>query len=171
MLGSGNAALTGLSLRLGGTLYDVNKTDFGPQVGAAWSPTRFNGRLVMRGGFGIGYNGLDQAISLNGRSNPPFLSAAGNLTGSQIVYGVNSFPSDVNAFSGYASNPATIASFDPNTNLPMPGGPNFALIALTGFPAEWPTTRAVSVLRRSRATTSAASGSRRSAIRAARRAT
>ena len=142
VLGSGNAALTGLSLRLGGKLYDVSKTDFGPQVGVAWSPSRFNERLVIRGGAGIAYNGLDQAISLNGRGNAPFLSTAGNLTGSQIVYGVNSFPSDVNSFSGYGSNPATIASFDPNTNLPIPG-PNFAQISLTGYPAEWPTTRAV----------------------------
>jgi hypothetical protein len=143
VLGEGNAALTGLSLRLGGKLYDVSKTDFGPQASFAWSPTRFNERLVIRGGAGIAYNGLDQAISLNGRGNAPFLSSAGNLTGSQIVYGVNSFPSDVNSFSGYASNPATIATFDPNTNLPVPGGPNFAQISLTGYPAEWPTTRAV----------------------------
>jgi hypothetical protein len=140
VLGEGANALTDMSLRLGGALYEVNKTNFGPQFGGTWSPTRFKDKLVLRGGFGIGYNGLDQAISLNGRSNPPFLSAAGNLTGSQIVYGVNSFPSDVHAFSGYASNPATIASFDPDTNLPAPG-PNFALIAVTGFPAEWPTTR------------------------------
>jgi hypothetical protein len=139
VLGEGNDALTGMSLRLGGTLYEVNKTDFGPQIGGTWSPSRFNDRMVLRGGFGVGYNGLDQAISLNGRSNAPFLSAAGNLTGSQIVYGVNSFPADVHSFSGYASNPATIASFDPDTNLPAPG-PNFALIAVTGFPAEWPTT-------------------------------
>ena len=109
------------------------RSDFGPQVGATWSPDRFNDKMVLRGGFGIGYNGLDQAISLNGRSNPPFLSAAGNLTGSQIVYGVNSFPADVHSFSGYASNPATIANFDPNTNLPVPG-PNFALVAVPAFP-------------------------------------
>jgi len=140
VLGSGANALTGMSLRLGGTLYDVSNTDFGPQLGATWSPTRFDNKLVVRGGFGVGYNGLDQAISLNGRSNAPFLSAAGSLSGSQIVYGVNSFPSDVHAFSGYASNPSTIATFDPNTNLPAPG-PNFALIAVTGFPASWPTTR------------------------------
>ena len=95
VLGPGADALTGMSLRLGGTLYESNRSDFGPQVGATWSPDRFNGKMVLRGGFGIGYNGLDQAISLNGRSNPPFLSAAGNLTGSQIVYGVNSFPADV----------------------------------------------------------------------------
>ena len=142
VLGSGNAALTGLSMRIGGTLYESSKTDFGPQVGLAWSPGRFNDRLVVRGGAGIAYNGLDQAISLNGRGNAPFLQAAGSLTGDQIVYGVGSFPSDINSFSGYASNPATIASFDPQTNLPVPG-PNVARIALTGFPAEWPTTRSV----------------------------
>ncbi len=143
VLGQGNAALTGLSLRLGGDLYDVDKTNFGPQTSVAWSPSRFNGRLVLRGGAGIAYNGLDQAISLNGRGNAPFLSTAGNLTGSQIVYGVNSFPASVNSFSGYGSNPATIATFDPNTNLPVPGAPNSARISLTGFPAKWPSTRAI----------------------------
>jgi hypothetical protein len=80
---------------------------------------------------------------LNGRSNAPFLSTAGNLTGSQIVYGVNSFPSDINSFGGYGANPATVATFDPNTNLPVPGGPNFAPIALTGYPDKWPTTRSL----------------------------
>jgi hypothetical protein len=140
VLGSGDAALTGMSLKLGGALYKVQKNNFGPQLGFAWSPGRFGEKMVVRGGFGIGYNGLDQAISLNGRNNAPFLSAAGNLSGSQIVYGVNSLPSDINSFSGYASNPATVANFDPNTNLPVPGGPNFALIALTGFEDPWPTT-------------------------------
>ena len=105
VLGQGNAALTGLSLRLGGHLYDVDKSNFGPQTSIAWSPSRFNGRLVVRGGAGIAYNGLDQAISLNGRGNAPFLSTAGNLTDGQIVYGVNSFPANVNSFSGYGSNP------------------------------------------------------------------
>ncbi len=140
VLGSGNDALTGLRLRLGGKLYKSNKTDFGPQFSAAWSPTRFNNKLVIRGGFGIAYNGLDQAISLNGRNNAPFLSAAGSLTGDQVVYGVDTFPSDVTSFLGYGANPATIANFDPNTNLPVPG-PNFAPIALTGYPEKWPTTR------------------------------
>ena len=104
-----------------------------------WSPEKYNNRVVIRGGIGMAYNGLDQAISLNGRSNPPFLNAAGNLTGSQIVYS-DSFPSDVTSFFGYASNPATIANFDPNTNLPIPG-PNFSPVDVTGFPEHWPTTR------------------------------
>jgi hypothetical protein len=142
VLGSGADALTGLRLRLGGKLYESSKTDFGPQFSAAWSPTRFDNKLVIRGGAGIAYNGLDQAISLNGRNNAPFLSAAGNLTGSQVVYGVDTFPSDINSFLGYGANPATVANFDPQTNLPVPG-PNFAPIALTGFPEKWPTTRAI----------------------------
>jgi len=97
--------------------------------------------MVVRGGVGMAFNGLDQAISLNGRSNPPFLNASGNLTGGQIVY-QNSFPSDINSFFGYASNPATIANFDPDTHLPIPG-PNFSPVDVTGYPSHWPSTRSV----------------------------
>jgi hypothetical protein len=143
-LGSGADELSGLRVRTGGTLYNASTNNFGPQLGFAWSPKRllsheFGSRLVVRGGFGIAYNGLDEAISLNGRNNPPFLSASGLLTGSQIVY-ANSFPSDVHSFNGYGSNPAAIATFDPATNLPVPGTANFADVALTGYPATWPTT-------------------------------
>jgi hypothetical protein len=144
VLGSGPDLFTGARVRLGGTLYDASTNNFGPQLGFAWSPTRmlgreFGNRFVLRGGFGIAFNPLDEAISLNGRSNPPFLSASGVLTGSQIVY-ANSFPADVHSFGGYASNPAAIGTFDPTTNLPVPGTPNFALVGLTGYPADWPST-------------------------------
>jgi outer membrane receptor protein involved in Fe transport len=44
VLGAGDAALTGLSLKLGGTLYKPQKTNFGPQLGFAWTP----GRLATR---------------------------------------------------------------------------------------------------------------------------
>ncbi|MGH9898706.1 MAG: carboxypeptidase regulatory-like domain-containing protein, partial [Pyrinomonadaceae bacterium] len=153
-LGEGANLLTDIKVKVGGTLYDAQKTNFGPQLGFAWSPSgllghEFNNKLVIRGGFGIAWNGLDEAISLNGRNNPPFLSAAGVLTNSpdcgtsgkpicQILY-QNSFPSNPNSFGGYASNPATIANFDPTTNLPI-AGPNFAPVTLTGFPSTWPTT-------------------------------
>src|SRR4030095_13837483 len=65
----------------------------------------------------------------------------GNLTGSQIVY-ANSFPADVTSFFGYASNPSTIADFDPTTNLPIPG-PNFSPVDVVGYSGHWPTTRSV----------------------------
>lgn len=144
-LGQGANLLTGIKVQVGGNLYNAQKGNFGPQLGFAWSPRSllgrgdFNNKLVFRGGFGIAYNGLDEAISLNGRNNPPFLSAAGTLTGNQIVY-ANSFPSNVHSFTGYGSNPATIETFDPTTNLPVPGGQNFALVDLTGYPANWPST-------------------------------
>lgn len=163
-LGTGAAALSGVHVRVGGNLYNAQKGNFGPQLGFAWSPAggimgrEFNNRLVIRGGFGIAYNGEDEATSLNGRNNPPFLSSTPTLTDPTlnpmtglpqnclnggtatcpIVY-ENSFPSNVHSFVGYAPNPTTIETFDPATNLPIPG-PNFAPISLTGYPSTWPTT-------------------------------
>jgi Carboxypeptidase regulatory-like domain len=155
-LGSGADMLSGVHVRLGGDLYNAQKGNFGPQLGFAWSPTSFAGhefsnKLVFRGGFGIAYNGEDEATSLDGRNNPPFLSSTPTLTNPQnmnclsggtaacpIVY-ASSFPSNVHSFYGYASDPTTIESFDPATNLPIPG-PNFAPISLVGYPATWPTT-------------------------------
>ena len=149
-LGTGPNLLTGIRVRKGGNLYSSSKGDFGPQIGFAWSPARYNNRIVLRGGFGIGYSGQEEATSLNGRNNPPFLSPAFNLTAcpdppacaqaNQIVYGPNTFPASVHSFYGYAPNPFGQANFDPTTNLPIPG-PNFSLIDLTGFPSHWPDTR------------------------------
>jgi hypothetical protein len=152
-LGSGQNALTGMRVRKGGNLYSPSKNDFGPQLGFAWSPGHFNNRFVLRGGFGIGFTGQEEATSLNGRNNPPFLSPAFNLTNSfctdppacttlqnQVVYGPTTFPADVHSFHGYGANPFGTASFDPNTNLPLPG-PNFSPIDLTGYPSHWDDTR------------------------------
>lgn len=155
-LGQGAAALSGVQVRVGGNLYNAQKGNFGPQLGFAWSPRSlmgrdFNSKLVIRGGFGIAYNGEDEATSLNGRNNPPFLSSTPTLTDPQnvnclsggtptcpIVY-ANSFPASVHSFVGYGADPQTIETFDPTTNLPIPG-PNFSPISLTGYPATWPTT-------------------------------
>lgn len=133
MLGSGTNLLTGMKMGVGGNLYKAQKTNFGPQLGFAWSPTKYNDRVVFRGGFGIGYNNLEEAITLNARSNPPFLSFAPTLMGSQIIYGV---PADVHSFTGYPANPNTIATFNPTTNLPT----GTTQVAVTGFPSVLPTT-------------------------------
>jgi hypothetical protein len=138
VLGTGAGLFTNMSVRTGGTQFDAQKTNFGPQLGFAWSPKQFAGhdfynRLVIRGGFGIAYNGIAQSNSLDVRFNPPFVSNGQSFSGSQIVY-IDSFPSDVHNPNGYAPNPNAILTFGSN-NLPTSGR-----IDLTALPAEWPTT-------------------------------
>lgn len=137
VLGSGAAALTGLTIKKGGDLTGTSKKNFGPQLGFAWSPGSvlghdFRNKLVLRGGFGIGYNTQQLATLSNGRSNPPFTqSLTLNSTNCCLLYSV---PSDVNSFTGYPSNPAAINTFDPVTGLPTKsiGG---AKVNLQGFPS------------------------------------
>ncbi len=132
VLGSGSDILTGMRLRLGGNLWQADKANFGPQFGFAWSPRSFAGhnfgnRLVLRGGYGIGYNGEEEAITTNGRFNPPFVS---NITSFAVVYAV---PSNIHSFD-YPPNPSAITTFGPN-NLPTTGAP----VTVTGFPAHFST--------------------------------
>lgn len=131
VLGSGANALTGLRMRLGGNLYNADKHNFGPQLGFAWGPDRFSGRLVIRGGFGMAYNGEEQAITLNGWTNIPFTNGNATLTGPNIVYAV---PNDPRQFLPYPANPNTVLNFDAN-NLPTTGAP----VSVTAFPANYPT--------------------------------
>jgi len=125
-------------VRTGGTLFNAQKSNFGPQLSFAWSPGRivghdFNSHLVIRGGFGVAYNGIAQSNSLDGRFNPPFVDNGQSFTGSLIRY-IDTFPANVNSPTGYASNPNAIVTFGPD-NLPTTGR-----IDLTAFPGDWPTT-------------------------------
>ena len=146
MLGSGSNVLTGMSMRLGGKLYQADKGNFGPQLGFAWSPEKFNSKLVVRGGFGLSYNGEQEAITLNGWPNVPFTD--GNATlftcpnpptctqPSQVTYAT---PSDPHQFLPYPANPSTVLTFGTN-NLPLPGsGVTFSNVSVTGFPYHYKT--------------------------------
>ena len=125
ILGSGANALTDLRLTSGsGNLYNASKNNFGPQLGFAWSPTALlghdlNNRLVVRGGFGISYNRMQEAITLNGRFNPPY-STQLYLTGANVVYAI---PGNVNQFTNWPSNPSAVQTFSPTTGLPTSGAP------------------------------------------------
>jgi carboxypeptidase family protein len=135
--GSGANQLSGLRVRTGGSQYNAQKSNFGPQLGFAWSPGKLAGHdfanhLVIRGGFGIAYNGISQSNTLDVRFNPPYVNNGTSLSGNQILY-INSFPADVHSPYGYASNPYAKTSFDSN-NLPLTGQ-----IDLTALPATWPT--------------------------------
>jgi len=113
-----NQGLVGASLRTGGNLYNPDKNNFGPQVGFAWTPSRFAEKLAVRGGAGIGFNRLPGNRLLESRFNPPYF-AGFLLTGNQIVY---SLASDTSGF-GYPNNPNAVLTFDPTTNLPTSGPP------------------------------------------------
>jgi Carboxypeptidase regulatory-like domain/TonB dependent receptor-like, beta-barrel len=134
VLGSGANALTDLHMKIGGNLWNADKGNFGPQLGFAWSPNRFDRKLVIRGGFGVAYNGEEQAITLNVWPNLPFNNGNSNFTGSQIVYAI---PDDPHQFLPYPTNPNGVLNLDPNTHLPVVG--SGIIVGVTGVPRNYAT--------------------------------
>jgi Carboxypeptidase regulatory-like domain len=133
VLGSGPNPLNNLSLKVGGDLFKTSKNNWGPQVGFAWRPNQNSQRFVVRGGFGIGYNRMQQAVTLNGRANPPLVVGLA-LTNPNVVYTV---PGNVHQLAGWPVNPNAIQTFSPTTGFPTSG----AAVDITGFPSFLPTPR------------------------------
>ncbi len=135
--GTGNAELTGASVRVGGNLYDPQNLNFGPQLGFAWSPEQQQGHLVLRGGFGLSFNQNEIAIQGNGANNPPLIANAqfccstAQAINPNILYATSSSPT---AFYGYPNNPHTTAPLNAN-NLPANGG----TVNVVAFPGKVPT--------------------------------
>lgn len=130
--GPGSQAYTGLSIRVGGNLWNPQKGNIGPQFGLNWSPEVFHGNLTVRGGYGLNFNQEEIAISANTGNNPPvqgyynFQYATPTDPGSNgadILYGISSSPTSL---SGFASNPHTITSYN-TANLPVAGNANVAI--------------------------------------------
>lgn len=134
--GSGANFLTDLTVRKGDA-WNAQKNDFGPQIGFAWSPGKFEDRFVIRGGYGLSYNQNQIAISANVSGNPGlivFPSLNMSTPGSPnpgIIYATSSDPQSIN---GYPANPNTIVSFGAN-GLPTNGTVNVSV-----FPRDFPTT-------------------------------
>jgi hypothetical protein len=95
-------------------LYHPDWNNFGPRIGFAWSPTAYEGKFVLRGGFGLLYNRHFGTIFDNVRQNPPFFADVSTLTffdpgqivgppiGSNIQYAIGSN----NRADSYPVNPA-----------------------------------------------------------------
>lgn len=108
-------------------MYDPTWRNFGPKLGFAWSPTRFNNKAVVRGGFGIAYDRFDDVSFDNTRNNPPLIASYGICCGTpsnpfdngQLLYELGSSNSPLS----YAANPALATPLNPGTNLPqiLPG--------------------------------------------------
>lgn len=124
VLGTDQNTLTDLRMELGGNLFSASKNNWGPQAGFAWTPLPENNRLVLRGGFGVGFTRTMGGPLMDVAGNPPFLSTV-NLPAEEILYAI---PDDVQQFLGWPANPATVLEIDPETNLPAVGSQSIQII-------------------------------------------
>jgi hypothetical protein len=136
--GAGPDYLTGLSIRKANS-WNAQKGNFGPQIGFAWSPSMFNDKLVVRGGYGLAYNQEEIAISsgiVNNPGltvNPTFNMSTPTSPNPGIIYAPSS---DVHSLNNYPSNANTLSTFNSN-GLPANGTP----VNVSIFPRNLPTMR------------------------------
>jgi carboxypeptidase family protein/TonB-dependent receptor-like protein len=112
-----NGSLLDSRLKTGGNLYNPDRNNFGPQLGFAWNPASYD-KIVLRGGFGVGFNRLPGNKLLDLRNNAPVF-ASFDLTDTDIRY---TLAGDINSFN-YPANPAATLIIDPATNFPAEGAP------------------------------------------------
>ena len=108
---------------------DSDFNNFGPQIGFAWSPKFLNDKAVLRGGFGVGFDRLPNALLANARANPPngarynicCGTAEGEFgspfVGGQILYALGSSNSPFS----FPANPNLGGGFDPESGSPRIG--------------------------------------------------
>ncbi len=108
--------------------FSTDNKDFGPKIGFAWSPNLYRGNTVVRGGFGISFDRLDDGLFTNSRANSGFFrnniccgttgQAPGDFgtpfAGGKILVaaGANGSPNS------YPNNPALNVPIDPATGTP-----------------------------------------------------
>lgn len=135
----GSSGLASAKIVTSKKLTKSDYNNFGPQIGFSWSPKFLKEKGVVRGGFGIGFDRLPNALLANTRANPPNgarygiccggAGAAGGedwappFVNGQILYvlGTNSSPTS------YPRNPVLGGGQNPNT-----GGPNVGQIEIYG---------------------------------------
>jgi len=135
--GAGSEYLTGLVVKKGNS-WSSQKNNFSPEIGFAWSPHKFNDKLVFRGGYGMNYNQEEIAISANIQGNPglsigeSISQATPSSPDPGILYAVSSDPHSI---AGYPANPTFIVDFGPN------GLPTSSAVGVAIWPHTLPTLR------------------------------
>ncbi|HEX3101044.1 MAG TPA: TonB-dependent receptor, partial [Pyrinomonadaceae bacterium] len=137
-----NGGLAGAKISTAKNLYHKDLNNFGPQIGFAWSPDRFEAKLVIRGGGGIGYDRLPNALLANARRNPPNGQNFGICCGTSPLDFGTPFVGGQIAFVG--STDGTITGYPRNPLLgggtnPANGLPNTGTIEIYGAPQNMPT--------------------------------
>lgn len=108
-------------------LYPPDRNNFAPRVGFAWTPEKFNNKLVWRGGVGVFYNRFEGAAFGPMRENPPFHAAFNFCCGTSsqdfstpflngiILYELGTTNSPLS----FPVNPKLAVGVDPATNFPL----------------------------------------------------
>ena len=81
LAGTGPSAIANGTLITGHTVYSTPKANFAPRIGFAWNPAQFSQKIVVRGGFGIYYDPVPEAVFDPARENPPFHALEDNCCG------------------------------------------------------------------------------------------
>jgi hypothetical protein len=62
VLGPAGSELSGMTLVPTHDLYNTDYGHYAPKIGFAWTPSIYNGNVVLRGGFAVAYNHLDAGL-------------------------------------------------------------------------------------------------------------
>jgi hypothetical protein len=123
--GTGSAMMSGLQIVQQHALATVQPSNFGPQLGFAWSPSYYHQKIVFRGGVGINYEENQIAILRSGDANvPAAISFSASGFSSSIVYNV---APNINSPFGYPANTHAITTFN-SSNIP-----NTAVVSVDAF--------------------------------------
>ena len=136
-----NNGLAGARITTDEQLYEGDWNNFGPQLGFAWSPQRFDSKLVVRGGFGLGFDRLPNALLANARRNPPNGGLFGICCGTNGTTDGFGTPFVDGQIAYVASADGTIFGYPRNPNLggganPTTGLPNAGAVEIYGSPQE-----------------------------------
>jgi hypothetical protein len=135
-----NGGLAGARIEVNKTLTDKDLNNFGPQLGLAWSPSRFDNKLVIRMGGGIGYDRLANALLDNARRNPGRpaqlygLCCAFSNTDQQNLHILFTTSTGSSSFFGYPVHPGLGGGINPANGLPSSGS-----VEIWGAPRDLPT--------------------------------
>ena len=134
----GSQGLANSTVQRVSQLYQPQYANFEPRFGFAWQPYGAGKNVVVRGGFGIFYNRIPEALFANATRNPPQFAALGiccgtasnPFVGGQIHYALGSSNSPFS----YPINLLLAQGIDPKT-----GGPVSSSVEIYGAQQYTPT--------------------------------